>query len=209
MFMVPPKNDTEIALQEVIGKTIEEHKAFDEKVAWLKKRWKGEHSLVTEVMSPMIAFDLTPVFYAAIIIDNLEYFKKHYHEKQAYDNLQRACLCGSQKIAEFLLDKLKIDYSSSDPEYDFILGYVAASIAVSVSASGDTTFSGNTTWLKKIATILANAEKKVPGSIYGLGTHDKILDIIDDIFDQNKPTNNRQSVNQNAPETRKLSSPKL
>jgi hypothetical protein len=104
-----------------------------------------------------------------MIADNLDFFKKHYKEDSAHADqyLAISCLCGSQKIAEFLLDKLKLSYLSSDCK-ETILGYVSAS--------------NNVEWAKQIATIMSRNRESMPKAVYGLACNDSTIREISAIF---------------------------
>jgi len=100
---------------------------YENKIDLLKKKWSlfGD-SVPTRLMSPLF-YAFIPTIYHAVMADNLKYFREHYNGKNMNSNelLGVACLCGSKKIAEFLLQELKLNYLS--PGHDYMLGYIAAS----------------------------------------------------------------------------------
>ncbi len=54
---------------------------------------------------------LTPLN-ASLIVDNLTYFQEKYesgNSKQNFKNFQIACFCGSENIANFYLENLRLN----------------------------------------------------------------------------------------------------
>jgi len=160
------KADYEKAIKEAIGV---DTSLFDKKMGWLQKKWtKAKDSRVARLICPIVLHNTTPIN-ISIITDNLEYFEKNYQDQ--YENnldkaLARACLCGSQKIAEFLLEKLHANFTNENYEYAF--GYASASM--------------NDEWVDEIATAMAAANKDMPKSVFVVGNDIKTIDKIRKIF---------------------------
>ncbi len=168
-FMFTQRNqkaDCEKAIKEAIGVNTS---LFDKKMGWLQKKWtNAKDGRVARLICPIVLHKTTPVN-ISIIADNLEYFEKNY--KDQYENsldkaLARACLCGSQKIAEFLLEKLHANFMTEN--YEYVFGYASASM--------------NNEWVEKIATTMAAANKDMPKSIFIVGNDIKTIDKIRKIF---------------------------
>ena len=73
---------------------------------------------------------------ASIVVDNLNFFATHYQQEEKYTLLQRACLCGAEKIGEYLLERCEI----AQEEMHFFLSYI--------------TSSPNEEWALKIANLM-------------------------------------------------------
>lgn len=149
---------------------------FSKKVQELRAIWLKEKSDSEELrlIGPIIAGETNPIN-VAIITDNLDYFKnnyeKLYNDTVSYEKaLKLSCLCGSQKISEFLLDKVKADYSTD--KYSFILSYVCAS--------------KNQTWAESIAADMAKHGKPIPANVYAYSDF-SLIDKIEEIFGEKKP----------------------
>ena len=143
--------------------------AYEQKLDWLLKRWfKEDDGTAARLIKPILFLSSSP-FYQSIIADNLDFFKKDYNEDSAHADqyVALACLCGSNKIAEFLLDKLNLTYLSPGCK-DTILGYVSAS--------------NNVEWAKQIATIMSQNRESMPKTVYGLAYNDSIIREISAIF---------------------------
>lgn len=171
---LPPKNSTSpapIVFSSTPLPTAEKGLDIQEvdKKKWLKERWEKIKSDTTEkrLMAPMV-FQATHDVNNALIEDNLSYFELHYQEVYP-DNLEkalaRACLCGSEKIAESLLNKLASSYA--DERYQYLVGYASAS--------------PNQEFAKKIARQMANAGLEMPGVVIKLGSY-KLINEIKEIF---------------------------
>ena len=148
---------------------------FSKTLAWLKIRWQQKKdSACARIILPLIFHDVSDVD-ISLIGDSVQNFKKYYKEG-AYATcpdiaLQRACLCGSKRVTEFLLEELHLSYLSEGCEN--LLSYVAAS--------------PNDTWAKEIAKALATAGKEIPDSIYGLASNDQIIFAVLEIFKKKPP----------------------
>ncbi len=150
--------------------------AAPEKIALLQKKWRNEVYRDTEaayVICPIL-FTKTKPIHTAIIADNINYFKNHYHEELAgnYEPaLAEACLCGSRAIAEFLLSELNSSFATD--HHSYLLAYVAASM--------------NVEWAKDIARDMAQAKMTMPKTIYNIADY-KTIDLIIAVFkNPNKP----------------------
>jgi hypothetical protein len=111
----------------------------------------------------------------ALVEDNLDYFKFHYQEVYSSDleePLVRACLCGSENIANFLLKGLHASYT--DEEYRYLLGYVSAS--------------PNETLAKTIAEQIAKEGLEMPDNITSLAASYGVIDEIKEIFRKSAET---------------------
>ena len=159
-------------LAAVIEASCENLDEFSRKLNWLKEKWSNAtDSVYTRSINPIIGN--TNAINSSIIEDDLNYFQVHY--KENYGSclelaMEAACLCGSRRIAEFLLIELNLDYLSEG--YEHILSYVSASM--------------NSSWAGNIANAMARAGKKIPQSVYGLAHRDSVLDTIVGIFESAK-----------------------
>lgn len=170
-----PKDTPLQELKAEIGKAIGLDRAkFDAKFQSLQKKWqdlakKDEYS-ETRVISPLLfnKSKRTSVN-TSILSDNLSYFEAHY-EKEYGDNptkaLTLACLCGSKNVADFLLRKLGKTYLSE--EFDFVLGYAAASF--------------NVEWVKEIAFAMVSNKIPMPRFVYSSVNSQEMVDEITKIF---------------------------
>lgn len=147
---------------------------FKEKILWLQEKWGGlsknfgdSHELRN--ISSCVFDTITPLN-AAIIVDNLAYFKEKYIQdtEKTYKLFQIACLCGSEGIANFLYEKLE-----TKPEPSTLLQLVSAS--------------QNQEWAKKIAKEI----KTIPDEVYLFCTEKKVRDAIKNASSE-APTKNRQ-----------------
>jgi len=118
------------------------------------------------LMGKVLFSDLTPVN-AAIISDNLDFFKKHYQMTAEIDeNLLRiTCLCGAEEITNYLLEKCHNPLQ----KYDFILTYVSTS--------------PNEEWVKRIASEMHNKNMEIPKGIYVFCFDSERVALIVNIFD--------------------------
>jgi len=142
---------------------------YVEKLEWLVNRWVNEEdSTAARIIKPFLWHSSDP-FYQSIIADNLGYFTNLYKKELVNPNmcLAMACLCGSQKIGEFLLNDLKLTYLTPKHE-DYILGYVSSSM--------------NKGWAKNIALLMAQSGKSMPKSVYGEAASDNMIREISAIF---------------------------
>jgi len=144
---------------------------FKLRVNHLEQKWetlaKKDEYEETRIISPLLQ-KITPIG-ASIISDNLDFFKESY--KTTYGEklllpLKQACLCGSERIASFLLEQLQKDYTSEG--YEFVL--------VCASASD------NTRWVEKIATEVAKTGRSLPDHVYTICNDDLMLESIIDKF---------------------------
>ncbi len=141
------KVETELS-EEAVGKNKD---VYFSNLKWLQNHWNGiDDNAAAREICPLIYNSIAPLV-QAIIIDNLEFFKKEFLKEKvdASAFLPIAYLCGSQKIAEFLLKEMKQDYLSSGN--DFILGYVSAS--------------QNIAWAKSIASLYVKSGREMPDSV--------------------------------------------
>lgn len=169
------KSKRELAIEEAAG---EEYSKFELKLKKLRSKWesiakKGEYE-ETRIISPLLQ-KITPIG-AAIINDNLEFFKK-VHEKECEDKtmllpLQQACLCGSERIASFILEELKRNYTSDG--YLFVFGYATAS--------------DNVEWVERMASELVSNGETLPAYVHAICTNEVILQKIVDKFKANRST---------------------
>jgi len=99
------------------------------RVAYLKELWLVKGKKLGDcdevrLMGKVLFASLTPM-HAAIIVDNLDYFKSNFQGTAEIDEklLRVACLCGAENIANFLLGRC------DNPlyKYDFILTHISAS----------------------------------------------------------------------------------
>lgn len=174
-------NEYAKVVQEAIGT---DTKAYTEKLVWLQNKWKvlskNDSSETRLVASMILHADSTTPVNVAIIADNLAYFQKHAENEPIYNPeaaLAKACLCGSRRIAEFLLQQL--NFSFTHDEHDYLLGYVAASMQEE--------------WMKEIALAMAQAKKRVPLSVYGLADKDTIR-LIRKIFETGELPVNKPKI---------------
>jgi hypothetical protein len=153
MFTFYKEELTKEELKKAVGNNIN---YFEEKIKWLQEKWGHENSDSEELrlISSIIVRKTNPTNFS-IIADNLEYFKDSYIKEYKSDNdlkkaLKLGCLCGSQKIAEFLLNKLSVNYSTVG--YDFVLSSACAS--------------NNEEWCKSIAKVMAREKTLMPKGVY-------------------------------------------
>jgi len=146
---------------------VENANDFEKKIGWLQEKWAKENSDSEELrlISSIIARKTSPTN-LSIIADNLTYFTNNY--KQEYktdDNLKKAlklaCLCGSEKIARFLLDKLKV--SCSTYGYGFVLSFACAS--------------NNEKWCQSIAADMAKEKAPMPDGVYAYASYELISEM--------------------------------
>ena len=122
---------------------------FAIQLSWLKDKWHQLNDSDEKRLACSLIFRKLSPINTAIIADSLTFFKANY-EKAFLDDLGKpllwACLCGSQKIADFLLEKLNRSYTSDED----VLVYASAS--------------NNLRWVEEIgrAVYEANADKEMP-----------------------------------------------
>jgi len=146
---------------------------------WLISRWKKRDDCYPKRLLGGILSDEPSLINICIINDDVDYFKSNY--KSIYDTEHRlkkalvcSCLCGSQKIGEFIISELKIinyntDWLYWDEAFDsWILCYVSAS--------------QNNKWIEEIATVMKNNGDKMPESIYSYCRTHNMMDKIRSIF---------------------------
>lgn len=159
---------------------------FSKKILWLEDKWNKAPMSGTapaRLMCPMVLrYKQTVPINLSIIADNLDYFKDHY-QKDCGDDLdqalEKACLCGSRKIAEFLLEQLNVSYTDEDRRYLF--PYVCAS--------------NNNQWIEDIASKMAKANKEIPTLVFLFSENNKITKKIKLIFDeQDSPFHKRKKL---------------
>ncbi|AYV75332.1 MAG: hypothetical protein Terrestrivirus1_206 [Terrestrivirus sp.] len=130
---------------------------------WLITKWKKRGDCYPKRLLGNILSDTPSLINISIINDDIDFFKLNY--KSTYDDehslkkaLAKACLCGSQKTGEFIINELKIinyntDWLYWDETFDhWIFCFVSAS--------------QNVKWAEEIATIMKNNGEKMPDSIY-------------------------------------------
>ena len=142
--------------------------AYIAKMKWLKGKWpENKDSTAARLIKPVL-YSIAPPLQHAIVADNLDYFSKHYDKTAENSNalLAIACLCGSQNIADFLLGKMELSYTSAGHEY--ILSYASSS--------------PNIEWAEAIAVSFKKAAKPIPREIYSYADDDT-LDRITRIFE--------------------------
>ncbi len=149
----------------------------NEKIKWLSEKWSKTRYSGNEEASLMgSALGRSKPIYTAIVVDNLDYFKQHDKECEDYFEtcLTIACLSGSKRVAEYLLqEKLKWNYK----EHPELLAYIAAS--------------ANQEWTKEVAYILASEKITMPLSIHRLAS--------DPVIDQVKSCYNKIKMGKNTP----------
>lgn len=143
---------------------------FVDKRDWLKKRWiKIGDSEETRLMRPII-LKQPNILNNALIDDELDYFKAHYekvYKDRPEQALARACLCGSEQVADFLLlDLLKSSYT--DEKYPYLLNYICAS--------------SNLEWAKTVTKEMQQKGLVMPKHICRFANYET-ADIIRKIFD--------------------------
>lgn len=151
----------------------DEPTAFSSKLKDLQEIWSkfakiDGDGIELRLISKIIFHKTTPIN-VAIISDNLEYFKQYVDPSKdsLYKSLQLACLCGSQKIGESLLETLKINLA--DEDNDFILSYVSSSM--------------NHNWSIKLAKKIREVSSEIPRGVYLFCHNAKTLSDIKKIFD--------------------------
>lgn len=139
---------------------------LEQKIKWLRTKWtkpsryakrSDEHDMMGLLVYP--GFKRRPIF-DLVIADKLSEFQLEYidNPKDMPQYFMMACLCGSQKIAEYMLTcKLNSSYETyQEPD---MLGHIAAS--------------PNHKWAKEIAQLFASKKFPMSKSIYRL-THGEI-----------------------------------
>ncbi len=155
---------------------VENPNDFEKKIGWLQEKWVKENSDSEELrlISSIIVRKTNPTNFS-IIADNLTYFANSYEKEYKTDNnlkkaLKLACLCGSEKIAVFLLDKLKVNYST--PGYDFVLSFACAS--------------NNEKWCQSIAADMVKEKAPMPDGVYAYASY-KLINEMKKIFNLENP----------------------
>jgi len=115
-------------------------KKYEERIGFLKNKWQGNPQ------------DDSEAIYYAVITDNLDYFQNNYknNKLELQKTLEIACLCGSRKIGDFLLNEMNLSYSS--PECDDMLAYIAAS--------------DNMNWIKDVVCSMIKDKASIPDSAF-------------------------------------------
>lgn len=147
---------------------------------WLINKWRKRDDCYPKRLLGGIISDKPSLISLAIINDDIDYFKLNY--KSIYDTmhslkkaLASACLCGSQKIGEFLISELKIiDYNTDwlywDETFDhWIFCFVLAS--------------KNVAWAEEIAIIMKKNRDKMPDDVYSYCNTFSMIKKIKNIFD--------------------------
>ena len=171
-----PLKDKSQKLETAIGL---DKPAFLAKIKSMQAKWKalakqGDYE-ETRIIAPYLfnKTKRTPVN-TSILSDNLEYFSKNYTDEYSDRDLKGlleiACLSGSKKVADFLLERLGKTYVSEDCQ--FVLGYVSAS--------------PNVEWTKEIAKVMAKAGLKMPEDISSLTSSRELVKEISMIFQSTK-----------------------
>lgn len=148
------------------------------KKEWLQTRWEKiivdtpSKRLISTVLIKPTRVD------EALINDDLDYFKDNYtvDYPKKRKALEIACLCGSEKIADFLLKKLKEEFTNKKNEY--LLAYASAS--------------PNQEWAKKIAKKMTESGLTMSDTVYSLA-NGKLIDEIVNIFKE--ASNKRSNTN--------------
>ena len=177
-----------IGKKEAINSAIGSNKAiFLAKIKAMQEKWqalaKNDEYEETRIISPYLynKTKRTPVN-TSILSDNLEFFRDsyitEYSDHQLFKLLEIACLSGSKRVADFLLNKLGESYSSSD--YQFVLCFASASF--------------NTEWAKEIARDMAKKDISVPAGIYSSIISDEMREVIISIFDDRNKAQGRPSI---------------
>ncbi len=170
------QKDQELVYAMAVKKAAGDADVFLKKMTWLKNRWEKElkkDSTAGRLIAPIIFRQTTPIN-VSIIADNIDYFRDRYQEACGDDlerALQRACLCGSRNVADFLLEKLGSSYIDKGCEY--VLAYACASM--------------NEEWIREIASAMANAHREMPNLVFLFEKRREKIHAIQDIF-SNKPT---------------------
>ena len=166
------KNDLdEKVYKEAVGNDLA---GFEKKILSLQTKWGAKKSDSDELrlIGPLLTRKTNPVNFA-LMMNNVEYFKanyKTYYKPEQYKGmLILACLCGSDKIANFLLSELKADYTTKG--YEFILGDVCAS--------------DNEAWAKSIAEYMFSKNVPMPEGIY-LYASWNLIESLENIFKKEK-----------------------
>ncbi len=114
------------AFHEAVGPDLD---GFNKKRDRLFERWCEKQSFPSEasaLMRQVLSKQLSPSpVDCALVIDNVDFFRFNYSDlyEQTLENaLQIACMCGSKKIAVFLLDTLKTNFI--DPKMYYLLEYI-------------------------------------------------------------------------------------
>jgi len=114
----------------------------------------------------------------AAMMDKLSYVEQEYHNSMAqlpypenipYFNksiLEVSCAGGSRRVCEWMMDQLKIDFTTDGWEY--LLGFVAAS--------------EDAEWAKSIASRLSSANKPCPNTIYDRAVSSNMKTVIRNEF---------------------------
>lgn len=155
---------------------------YNKKLEWLRDKWsKKRDGTVKRLMDNFLLKEISPLN-ISIISDNLSYFHAHYRGSSLdmLTALDKACLCGSQQVGEFIMKELKLDYLSEDNEH--ILSYIAAS--------------QNTHWMQDVAEKMARAHKPMPNSLRRLGDNYKVIQMIVKIFNEHE-INDKSNSSQN------------
>jgi ankyrin repeat protein len=150
------------------------------KIEWLQNRWANEKSdtdelrIVGFVLRKELDILVNPLE-VSIVIDNVNLFKdswkKRWEDKEELKKLLKvAAVCGSERIATFLLEKLHANCTTEG--YSFILVYACAS--------------ENKEWVKKLATEMVKNNKAMPRDIYCHASHE-LIRLLKDIFDIKPP----------------------
>ncbi len=156
------------ACQEAIGSNIT---VYTSKVKQIKEKWAHQSdSTPARLMGNLLSSNIPPLYHS-IVADNVEYFRKNYDITKVNSNelLAIACLCGSQKVADFLLKKLNLNYLS--PGYEYILTYAATS--------------NNIDWVKKIAEVMSQDQKEIPKDLAAFADF-SVINTIEEIFERGK-----------------------
>lgn len=128
-FQYETTTDYEKAVQEAVGSDTE---GFERKRARLFERWCEKRlfpNRVSEFMLRVVGKKLSPdPVNCALVSDNLEFFRSKYMDSYGQKPelaLQIACVCGSKKVALFLLGVLETNLT--DPKMHYLLEYIMTS----------------------------------------------------------------------------------
>ena len=152
-------------IEEEIKKATGNNPVAEKKIEWLKTKWKSERykkaGEEATMMHNILFMPCQPI-HAAVLSDNVQYFKQNYQFNWETVDLflTEACLCGSRHIAEYLLKELKFGFK----ERPDLLACITASM--------------NTTWAKEVAQMLAQQNVPMTKHIFRLANGPLVTEIV-------------------------------